>query len=57
MKNKKDILKEKLKEVGNISLTLISKFKHERSDLEIYNKLIKINALAHEIHDSLDEHN
>ena len=54
MKKTENILKEKLKEVGNISLTLIDKFKHEPNSLDVYNKLIKINALAHEIHDSLN---
>ena len=55
MKNKENVLKEKLKEVGKISLSLISKFKHEKYEPDVYNKLIKINALAHEIHDSLDK--
>ena len=54
MKNEKDTLRKKLKEVGSISLELISKFKHEPNSLDVYNKLIKINALAHEIHDSLN---
>ena len=37
-----------------VMLTLIDKFKHEPNSLDVYNKLIKINALAHEIHDSLN---
>ena len=55
--NEVQILKHKLKEIGEESLSLINKYKYEyESRNEEYVKLIKINNLAHECHKSLDRY-
>lgn len=53
--NEKDleILKNKLKSIGTYSLELIGKYKS--IDNETFDKLVKINYLAHEMHDSLEK--
>ena len=54
-KDKINILKVKLHEIGKDSLSLINKCKHENlGNNEMYNLATKINQLAHEIHDSLE---
>ena len=40
---------------SKVALDMNAKFKHEKYEPDVYNKLIKINALAHEIHASLDK--
>tara|TARA_Y100000310_G_scaffold300426_1_gene336089 strand:- start:964 stop:1146 length:183 start_codon:yes stop_codon:yes gene_type:complete len=53
-KDEVEILKRKLKEIGEESLLLINKYKYEyKSRNEDYVKLIKINNLAHECHKHL----
>ena len=51
------ILRNKLKEIGEESLLLINKYKYEyESRGENYSKLIKINKLAHECYKSLNRY-
>ena len=55
-KGKIDVLKAKLQKIGKDSLVLISKCKHEGvGNNEMYDLAIKINQLAHEIHNSLEK--
>tara|TARA_Y100000310_G_C20588814_1_gene766875 strand:- start:1186 stop:1365 length:180 start_codon:yes stop_codon:yes gene_type:complete len=55
-KEKVNALKSKLQKIGKDSLVLISKCKHEGiGNNEMYDLAIKINQLAHEIHNSLEK--
>jgi len=55
MRKKENSLEKRLKEIGSISLALIGEFKREPKYIKVYDKLVKINGLAHEIYDSLKE--
>jgi len=53
-KEKGQILKDKLKDIGEESLLLINKYKYEyKSRNEDFSRLVKINKLAHECYKSL----
>ena len=56
-KDEFQILRRKLKEVGEESLLLINKYKYEYASRgDDYIKLVKINKLAHECYKSLSRY-